>query len=138
MRDNRAAFLILALLLGGGLLVVATGRAGQSVSVSVAPVHDLPAVKVFAIDESVVKLDTRTGAVYLLRGSGGTTGSGDQWAQRVDAVEGTTSGMLDVQQVATNTTASTFLVDCDGERTWILKWRGNANGEWQEVRTGPR
>lgn len=138
MRNIRTVILTGALVAAGLFLLVTTSRANQSVSASIQAVHDMPATKVMRLGSHIVKLDTRTGSVHLLRGSGGARGSGDEWTLRVSAVKGATSGMLDVQRVSTDATETVFLVDIDGERTWILKWRGNENGEWQEVQTSSR
>ncbi|NQY92398.1 MAG: hypothetical protein HRT46_12195 [Deltaproteobacteria bacterium] len=134
MASSKTTMLIGAVIVSGAFLI----GASQSAAPQIQPVYEIPSTKIMTIHSHIVKLNTRTGAIDMLRGAAGATGSGDQWTQRVPEVKGATSGMLDVQLVKTSGTETTFLVEVDGDRTWILKWRGNENGQWQEVRQGPR
>ena len=96
--------------------------------------YQLPASRVVLIGDAIVKLNTQNGALQLFRGTAGPTGSGDEWVLRVPPVKGKTSGMLDLQDVHPGTFSGVFLVDVSDDRSWILKWRGNENGEWLEVK----
>jgi hypothetical protein len=48
-------------------------------------------------------------------------------------VTGSTSGMLDVVQLRPGQADGVFLVDVASDRSWILRWRGNEDGVWQQM-----
>lgn len=123
----------LTLLALGVAFVAAAGMAQIGPSAEVSRTYELPSQRILTIGNHLVRLDTRTGAVHRLRGDATATSSGQDWSQRVPAVTGQHSGMLDIQQTRGGSADGTFLVDVAGQRTWLLRWRGNEDGIWQDV-----
>ena len=97
--------------------------------------YQLANMKYLSLGELTVMIDTRTGQMWRLRGGTSATQTGNSWASRVPAVKGSHSGMLDFTQMRAGSADGVFLSDVNGDRTWLLKWRGNETGEWFEVKT---
>jgi hypothetical protein len=95
---------------------------------------DLPVSQIMDLDGRVVRLDTRTGAMDLLRGDATFAGNSAYWVRRVPGVGDGTSGVLTVQTIESGE-HSAFLVDALEGTTWILRWRGNENGQWSKLET---
>ena len=93
----------------------------------------VPASRIFDIDGTPVRLDTRTGALYSLRGDAGARGTSANWWLNVPALSDQTSGMLDIQRTRVSGMDGIFLVDVREGTTWLLRWRGNKNGAWFRI-----
>ncbi|MHC5003348.1 MAG: hypothetical protein ACYTJ0_09505 [Planctomycetota bacterium] len=115
------------------VFLAAAGMAQRGPSADVSRTYELPSQRILTIGSHIVRFDTQTGAIFRLRGEPTVTTSGQDWSQRVPAVTGPTSGMLDIVQMRGSSADGTFLVDVAGSRTWILRWRGNEDGIWQPV-----
>ena len=136
MTTAARAFLLVA---GGALLAaLALGAARpQSAPDGFDRAFLLPASQIFDRGTDIIKLDARDGSMHIMRGRAGAAGSATEWQQRVSPVRGTTSGLLQIQRAGKGDSASVFLVDVLGDRTWILRWRGVDSGEWVEMRDAP-
>jgi hypothetical protein len=138
---NRSAFRSPTLVILTFIVVVSVAvtaaRSQSRGGTGVQRTYDLPNARILSLDGTTVKVDTRTGAVFRLTGDASATGRANQWQQRVPPVTGSTSGMLDVFQLVEHKANGTFLHDVDGNRTWILTWRGNQNGQWREIQDAP-
>lgn len=125
-----AAMVVMGLSLGGatrddGMAALMNGRAYQVV---------IPAAtQIISYDQTVGRLDTRTGALYMYRGELDNPSVRGYWELRVPAVNEKTSGMLELQRANFNDPAATFLVDTVTGKTWLLHRRGNHNGTWDAV-----
>lgn len=124
--------LALALVL---LAIVSVGDAGPRAATmrDGSAAYFLSATQVISWDETVGMLDTRTGAIYRLRGNLEKTSIRNNWEQRVPAVTGPHSGMLEIQRATFNHPEATFLVDVVEGHTWILKRTASTNRRWQRV-----
>ncbi len=132
-----AKLTVIGFLAAGAVALTATVAANQSRGAGGA-VQDVralavPASRVFEIDGTPVRLDTRTGAMYSLRGDAGARGTSAHWWLNVPALSDQTSGMLDIQRTRDTGMDGIFLVDVREGTTWLLRWRGNKNGAWFRV-----
>lgn len=123
-----AAALLAALLIGLG-----AGRTRPLASLTDDAAVFLPATQIISFQTGIGRLDTRTGAVYELRGNLDNPSTKLYWKRRVAPVTGETSGWLEIQRATFNEPGATFLVDVVTGRTWILEDRGNRNGAWDPV-----
>ena len=92
-----------------------------------------PATQIISYDQTVGRLDTRTGAIYMYRGELDNPSVRGYWELRVPGVNEKTSGMLELQRANFNNPEATFLVDTVTGKTWLLHRRGNHNGTWDVV-----
>ncbi len=102
----------------------------------------VPASQIISFDDTVGRLDTRTGAIYRLHGvASDPTAALDNpsakltWEERVPAVKGDTSGVLEIQRPTFNRPDATFLVDIVTGKTWILRRRASSNRSWEPIET---
>lgn len=86
-----------------------------------------------AFDSDIARLNTRTGAIYRYRGDIENASSRGTWELRVPAVQGETSGMLEIQRVEIPGARATFLVDVVTGSTWVLHQRASTNATWDPV-----
>jgi hypothetical protein len=136
MNQPRLQRTFMILILAGLLLTVATG-VGQEIVVRSGPVtqrpsSSLPATQLFRADAALLMADTRTGAVFSLEGSPTNQSVRNRWRLRVPAVD-QTSGTLELVQTRSQGEPAVLLVDRVGGRTWILKYRSNFTGIWEEI-----
>ncbi len=123
-------------------VIVAMGAGGhKQLTVNRADVRGfvVPASQIISFDETVGRLDTRTGAVYRLRGVAALDNPSAKltWEERVPAVKGETSGVLEIQRPTFNRPDATFLVDIVTGKTWILRPRASSNASWEPIETYP-
>ena len=94
-------------------------------------------------DSNIARFDSSTGAVYRFRGDIDNSSVRNSWELRVPAVTEPTSGLLEIQRIASpkaahpadpsQTQFATFLVDVVTGRTWILRHRASSNATWDPV-----
>jgi hypothetical protein len=123
-----AAGLAVAMLIGLG-----AGRTRSLATLSDDAAVLLPATQIISFQTGIGRLDTRTGAVYELRGNVDNPSTKLHWKRRVAPITGETSGWLEIQRATFNEPGATFLVDVVTGRTWILNDRGNNSGSWDPV-----
>lgn len=88
----------------------------------------VPAVRVIRLDETVGRLDTRTGELSRFKGNLRDSSGPGHWSTFAKGVSDSTSGVLDIDQAR----ESTFLVDLVTGETWLL--RRTANGaRWDRI-----
>ncbi|MHC5025634.1 MAG: hypothetical protein ACYTGR_02605 [Planctomycetota bacterium] len=131
---TRTVALAVAVVASLGAIAVGTTGSVSMLQPASTRTYELPRIRICGFGNSTVRLDTQTGEMSALRGDGTAKGTGESWERRVPAVSGQHSGMLDIVITKPATYDGVYLVDIDGTRTWLLKWVGNANGEWREVR----
>jgi hypothetical protein len=136
MSTRNFSFGLLAAIVVAGALLLGAGQ--DSASSTTFQTYELPSFRIFRLGSEIGRLDTRTGAVSILQGPATARGSSNSWARRVRAVQGQTSGMLDVQILQEGSPDGVFLVDVVGNRTWLLSYRGNQNGEWRTIAESAR
>ncbi|MHC4992642.1 MAG: hypothetical protein ACYTGC_16855, partial [Planctomycetota bacterium] len=83
IRSHRV--LLVATLATVGVLGAAGMSQHQSAAVEVQRTYELPTQRIISIGQHLVRLDTRTGAMSILRGEASATASGQSWSQRVPA-----------------------------------------------------
>ncbi len=123
-------------------VIVAMGAGGhKQLTVNRADVRGfvVPASQIISFDDTVGRLDTRTGAIYRLHGVGTSALDNPSvkltWEERVPAVKGETSGVLEIQRPTFNRPDATFLVDIVTGKTWILRRRASSNRSWEPIET---
>jgi hypothetical protein len=116
-----AGTLLLAIVAGAGH---ATDRAERS---DPACACDSKA-RVTIFDNEIARFDRETGAIDRLNGNTDAASSRVTWVNTVEGITYCEGGCLDITVID----GSTFLVDRDSGRTWILRWR-SSNQVWDEI-----
>lgn len=99
------------------------------------PAAYFPAAQIFAFNEGIGKLDTRTGEIFELRGNLDNASTQVSWFSRVRPVV-RSSGTLQVQRADFNRPDAIVLVDLQTGDTWLLRARGNNNASWESISNG--
>lgn len=133
MRNLKAIGIVAAGAVALTATLAASQNRGQGAGVPDVRALAVPVVRVLRIGDTIVQLDTRTGAILSLNGDAGARGSSANWRASVPGVSGSHSGVLDIQRTQETGSDGIFLVDLREGTTWVLRWRGNQNGSWARV-----
>jgi hypothetical protein len=95
-----------------------------------------PKSEIINYDDTVALFDTSNGAIYKYNGNLRDPNTTGQWRLEVKAVDGATSGLLEIQHgKGVENLGGTFLVDVINGRTWILHRHPNSQtANWDEVK----
>ena len=120
---------LLGLVVAGIGVAIGAGRQSASIA-DPSRVFMVPATQIISWNETVARLDTTSGAIYIFKGSLRNESSIAQWEQRVPAVRGETTGYLQIQRPLFDPDV-TFLVDVVNGNTWILRRRSGDTATWE-------
>jgi hypothetical protein len=121
---------LLGLVIAGIGVAIGAGRQGASIADPTARVFVVPATQIISWNDTVARMDTTTGAIYIFKGSLRNESSIAQWEERVPGVRGETSGYLQMQRPLFDPDV-TFLVDVVNGNTWILRRRSGDTATWE-------
>lgn len=133
---------LVAALAVSGAIALGNGPTAPPIDRDAASLAILPNVRIISWSdpfnqrggqESVARLDTRTGAIHVAHGNLTNRSSAITWQRRVPAVSGGHSGMLDIQTTPFGRNSEVFLVDNVTGKTWILRRDNNGNGRWSAI-----
>jgi hypothetical protein len=96
-------------------------------------VIDIPASQILVVGELILRIDTTTGALYVLEGDLTISNAQNAWKRRVPGPEQPNSGTFLFQALTYGRLTVPLLCDAVTGQTWILKSPGTYEGTWELV-----